>query len=149
MKVTIDGLIVEGTESEVLRLIKMYQNGSKTSKVTEPVEHNGANHSEAPNKPTRKRATRRVGSREAEIIEVMRAVTEPDGSDGGIRTKDLAPLINWGDEVKNDAAAAVSRTSATLCALQKKRLVIRPQGNSHWFLTDIGRDCPLQIRKGR
>lgn len=142
MKVTIDGLIVEGTESEVLRLIKMYQNGNKTSSVDAPVEHNGA---EKAHKPVR-RATRRVGRREAEIIEVMRTVLD---SDSGIRTADLAPLINWGETVQSDHKAAVSRTSAALCALQKKRLVNRPQGDSHWFLTDIGQDCPLQIRKGR
>ena len=138
MKVTVDGLEVEGTEDEILRLINlMRQNGSKPIDLPAKQRKVSAPRSGAP---------RHVGPREAEVVRILRAYNDHNGIDQGLRSPELAGLIEWGDAVKDDDSSMVSRTSAILSNLQKKRLVVRPKGQSRWFLTSTGLNCKLVER---
>lgn len=138
MKVTVNGFDIEGTEDEIMRLLQlMSQNGSHTTEEKPAY---------APRR--RNRRTTLVGPREAEVVGIMRELLGTGDEDkNGIRSNDLAPLVNWGD-IEGDSPAARSRTSATLSNLQKKRIVVRPDGESRWYLTRMGRTGALILRGG-
>ena len=139
MKVTVNGFDIEGTEDEIIRLLGLIsQNGSCTT-TTETVQQ--------PRRQRRRNLS--VGPREYEVMLALRGLlgVGDDEKENGITSSDLAPVLNWKD-VDGDSETARSRTSATLSNLQKKRLVIRPIGQSRWYLTRTGRVGKLAVRGG-